>query len=217
MTTLHHSFRGVEVSLSRNRRNGKQIAEAIEKNCPKDLARLGAPEDILRKRIVFLSIQAAKRELDFFPAGFRQSFADKARQAETWSRKIEKLSKKAKYFDIDRRLHGEPQRLKSHARHLRECIRRFGRKDHDDGISVVVMNVLAVKPKFKNWEALSRVIAEAYILAGRKAGHITADKLLRSGKLYKVARIKRKVDKLTRIQRAERRRVPKNESTSSVL
>jgi hypothetical protein len=161
-----------------------QIIAAIERNCSRELAEIAPPEDILRKRVVFLSVRAAKRELEFFPSGKRQSFSDKAAEAKSLSQAIEKLSKRAKSFGTAQILGEESQRLKLHAEHLGKCLRRFGGKNHDEGISVVVMNVLAVNPQFKAWESLAHVIAEAYIAAGRvkDAGHITADKLLREAR-----------------------------------
>jgi hypothetical protein len=164
-----------------------QIIAAIERNCPRELAEIAPPNDILRKRVVFLSMQAAKRELEFFPSGKRQSFSDKAAQAKSLSQAIEKLSKRAKSFGTDQILAEESQRLKRHAKHLGKCLRHFGSKNHDEGLSVVVMNVLTVNPRFKAWESLAHVIAEAYIAAGRvkDAGHITADKLSRAAKPFR--------------------------------
>jgi hypothetical protein len=166
-----------------------QIIAAIERNCPRELAEIGLPEDILRQRIVLLSMQAAKRELEFFPPGMRQSFSDKAAEAKTLSQGIEKLSKRAKSFGTAQILAEESQRLKRHAKGLGECLRRYGRKDHDEGLSVVVRNVLSVNPRFKAWGALARVLRVAYIAAGRKdPGHIKAatlnTALLRAAKPY---------------------------------
>ena len=162
-----------------------EIAEAIERNCPRELDKIGMEN---RKRIVFLSVKAAMKEFDFFPPGFRTSFMEKARQAKQLSKRLEKLSKETECFGMNHESFlQESQRLKAHGAHLCKCVTWYGRKDHDEGRAVLVMNVLAVKPLFKNWEALSHVIAEAYLAAGREADakHITADALLRAAKPYR--------------------------------
>jgi hypothetical protein len=120
--------------------------------------------------------------LDFFPSGKRSSFQAAARHAVSLSRKIEKFPQD---FGIAKKLRQEAGRLEAHAKHLRDVLRKHGRPDHDDGLSVLMMNVMALRPDFKNYEALSRVVVEAYETAGRGAQYnITADKLRRAAKEF---------------------------------
>ncbi len=72
----------------------------------------------------------------------------------------------------------EAERLQKNISAAGQLLRSAGRKDHDQGIALLVDGILRHQKDFNRWGALSRVLAEAYIAAGFDAGHIT-DRMLR--------------------------------------
>lgn len=167
----------------------EKIVEVVERRCSKELGKFGKCGDTLRERILSLSVQAAKKELDFFPDGFRASFTHASRQAKKESQRLEKC----KQFGLGQYLQKRANELRAHADFLHKCVQRYGRNDHDEAVPVLVMNVLELNPDFKDWEALLRVMAEAYVTVGRNSEHLYADKFLRAAKPYRLRRAKEKV------------------------
>jgi hypothetical protein len=168
-------------------RTDRQIIEDLERvaklksGFQSDLSKFGKPGDKLRERVVFMSIRAAKGELDFFPHGVRASFATKAREAKKLSMKITKLAENSN-FGVSRELLPVAEKLRAHGENLCKVKKKYGQPNHDEGLWVVVRNVLEVAPDFAHWEALARVVAEIYKLGGRGRGHITSDNVSRIAK-----------------------------------
>jgi hypothetical protein len=158
-----------------------EIASTVRRNCSRGL------DAKTVDRVVGLWALAAKREFEFFPNGSRASFQKTVVQAKELSQKFRELATESEVqgLGINREyLVSEEQRLNAHGEHLRDVLRKYGRPDHDEGLWVVVSNVLEDKPDFKNWKALARMGAITYRLAGRKkdAEHVTAGNLARIAK-----------------------------------
>jgi hypothetical protein len=62
------------------------------------------------------------------------------------------------------------------SRGIGQLLRRY-RKEHDQGVALLVNALLTFPKGFNSWEALARVLATAFNAAGIESKYITADNL----------------------------------------
>jgi hypothetical protein len=161
--------------------------KVIEKVWPRDL------EEIKRRGIspavvVDNAVMAAERRMDFFPEKYKQDLRDRSMLWKELLNDIEKLRKKG------HTIVGLPEALKPWAESLRDGInvngqylRKNGHMKHDQSLSIFVKWIVEFNANFKSWNALARVLEEAYRVAGRDidAEQISADKLIRIARLQR--------------------------------
>jgi hypothetical protein len=181
--------------------NVKEIAEKIERKCKSDLdkiaAVLGAPRAVnvkafltARMVVIFMAIRAAERRLDCFTPEMKKHFRDRAADAKEAAAVLDTKRKKLRSFvGVSEVLDGPAESLREYSKNLNKYLIEHGRVDHDQAIpilirSILTWSILTYKPQFDCWKALSHVIEEAYIAAGRgeEAKHISADKLSREAR-----------------------------------
>jgi hypothetical protein len=164
---------------------GKQIAQAIEIKCGSDLDRIeqsGVPREVA----IFFAISAAERKLDSFTPEVKEAFRRRAMDAKDAAAVLYTGRKKLRAFvGVSEVLDGQAESLREYSKNLGAYLREHGRADHDQALPIIVSSILTLKPQFDCWEALSHVIAEAYLAAGRDARSVTADKLFRAAKLIR--------------------------------
>jgi hypothetical protein len=148
----------------------KEIADAILRDCAADLDKI-EQAGIPRRALVTLAALVAKsREAVGMSEQTKQAFRDRVYEAKLDGGRIDCPDSDA-------------ERLQSNISAAGQLLRRVGRKDHDEGIAMLVdgilrYGILRQQKDFNRWGALSRVLAGAYIAAGFDAGHIT-DRMLR--------------------------------------
>lgn len=80
---------------------------------------------------------------------------------------------------------GRSQKLRKNISDAGRLLRSRGRKDHDEGVAMLVKGIRRYTNDFNSWEALSRVLEQAYIAAGAdesRTDHLTGDMLRKIGK-----------------------------------
>lgn len=171
----------------------KQIAEAIERNCGKDLDKIEQRRGAVilgidRRAVLFLVVSAAEGRLDLFSEDIKKVFRERATNAKELAVSIDKVCNKSVSFaGIPEALSLQAQSLREYSKNLGQYSRKHGRVDHDQALPILVSLILRYRVQFNCWESLSRVIAEAYHATGRdaEARSITADKLIRAAKPYR--------------------------------
>jgi hypothetical protein len=162
-----------------------EIAEAIERECRKDLDTLVKRTEIPREGWLSMAILAADKTGEVPWEQHKEWLRDRAKLGRKFAKDIEDscIAAGARGFaELSETLKPQMESLRQRSDDIGKFLKKNGRRDHNHTLIVLLDSILGTGTKmseFNCWEALARVIAQAYRVADREkeAKKITADML----------------------------------------
>jgi hypothetical protein len=157
----------------------RKIAEAVHNECQQDLAEL-EQAGIPPRALSFAAIQIVKESWKTMSEELKERFRDRADTMKQFSAYLEKMIRKTRAFSTP-----EIECMKVQAESMRNGSLQVGkllkifRKDHDQGVAILLAGL---REDFNSWEALHRVLATAFDVAGIESKNINADNLRKAAK-----------------------------------
>jgi hypothetical protein len=164
------------------------VGEALEKECREDLDKLVSRTDIPREGWVSMAVSIADRTGEDQWKKIKKGLRDRAKTGRKFAKDFDNQSAVARargFAEVAERLNPLAESLRNRSDKIGKMLRENG-NNHNHTLIVLLNSVLKRNQRFNCWEALSRVIARAYLAAGREteAEHMTADTLLKTAKRY---------------------------------
>jgi hypothetical protein len=162
----------------------RKIAEAVHNECQRDLAELeqaGIPPMFL----VVTAIQIATKRMEIMPEDLKERFRERADAWKQMAAHAERISCKSRALSIleIKCLKANAESMRNGSRQIGRLLKRF-RKDHDEGVAILVHTIQTRNKDFDSWSALKQVLATAFNEAGIESKHITADNLRKTAERY---------------------------------
>jgi hypothetical protein len=167
----------------------KQITQAVERNSGKHLDTLVKRNEMFpREAWVNLAIFTADRTGEVQWEKIKEGLRDRAKTGRKFVENFDNQSAVARargFGEVAERLKPLAESLRNRNDIIGKILRDNG-KNHNHTLIVLLNSILKRNKQFNCWEALSHVIAQAYIAAGRErdAKHMTADKLLKTARRH---------------------------------
>jgi hypothetical protein len=164
----------------------REIIKAIQEGCQQDLTELKRA-GISPMMVTFAAIQIVKKHWEVMPEDLKERFRERADAWKQMATHSEKMSHKSRSFSTPeiKSLQARAESMRNGSRQIGRLLRRF-RKDHNQGIALLLYALQAYKKDFDSWDALKQVLATAFNEAGIESKHITADNLRKIAKRNRI-------------------------------